>query len=571
MPVDSASRDSVARLVALPDSIPRDSTKPAFAVSERPGVPEMRGAQYVWNRERLFIAGAHNLAELLAEIPGVGLQRSSYLMSPILPSYFGELGRVRVFLDGIEIDPLDARTDGQLDLASIPISGLDLVVAERAAGELRVHLRSWQVLHTTPYTRVDVGTGSEAYTLYRGFYGKRFQNGLGFQLVAQQFATANGNTRGDGDSFGGMARIGWATGDWSVDAVGLSNARRRAPTRRYIRTSPDNAAIARFEGSERNGYLRFGFRSPDSAGVWLQAIAATQLYLENDSIASAATSPDLDTLRSQAQYVLTGGVSLGKLRLSGAGRYRVRGGRTTLAPSARATWEAGRTAAAAFVELQGPDSSTRADLSGRFSLLSWLHLAGTASQRSGKVSATDLTALRGELGLTLAGRWLTAGVIQRSETQVQGMPVFDSAYVSALIPASSGLFASLGGPIWGPFSLDWHGITWGDEQMYRPKVESRTAIRVSTNFRRYIPRNTFHLEAALLHDYRSDLLAPDALGGITKAKGNSALSLLVDIRIGSAHLFFHNRNFTGEVYETVPGYVMPRLVQQYGLRWEFWN
>lgn len=569
--MDSASRDSVARIAALSDSVPRDSIKAPFAVAERPGNPEIRGAQYRWDRERLYLAGAHNLAELLAEIPGVGLQRSSYLMSPILPSYFGELGRVRVFLDGIEVDPLDARTQGQLDLASIPLYGLESVVAERAAGELRVHLRSWQVLHTTPYTRVDVGTGSEAYTLYRGFYGKRFQNGFGVQLVAQQFNTTNNITRGDGDSFGGMARIGWASGDWSLDALGMSNARRRSATRRYVRETPEAAAIARFEGKERNGYLRLGYRSPDSTGVWLQAVAATQLYLEDDSLATASATPDLDTLRSQAQYLLTGGATLGRLRLSGAGRYRVRGGRAVLAPSARAVWESERTSVAAMLELQGPDSSTRADLSGRISLLSWLQVSAAATQRSGKVAATDVTALRGELGAHFAGHWLSVGAVQRSATTVQGMPVFDSAYVAALIPASRGLFASLGGPIWGPFSFDWQGITWGDEQMYRPKVESHTALRVSTGFQRYIPRNTFHLQAAFVHDYRSDLLAPDALGGITKAKGNSALSLLVDIRIGTAHLFFHNRNLTGRVYETVPGYLMPRFVQQYGLRWEFWN
>lgn len=566
------AQDSVPpRPSTPPDSVPRDSIKPGFALAERPTILEMRGSQYTWDRERLYVAGAHNLAELLAEVPGVGLQRSSYLLSPILPSYFGELGRVRVFLDGVEIDALDARTDGQLDLASIPLYGLESVTAERAAGELRVHLRSWQVFNTTPYTRVDVGTGSEAYTLYRGFYGKRFQNGLGFQLVAQQFATANSNTRGDGDSFGGLARLGWSNGVWSVDAVGQSNARRRAATRRYVRTTPNDAAIARFEGSERNGYLRLGYRNPDSSGVWLQAIAASQLYLENDTLASVVDTLDVDTLRSQAQYVLTGGLTLGQLRLSGAGRYRVRGGRRVMSPTARASWEAGRFALAGLLELEGPDSSTRLDVSSRVAVFSWLHVAAAASQRRGDLAAADLTALRGEIGVTVAGRSFSAGVLQRSATQVQGMPIFDSAYVSALIPESQGLFATLGGQIWGPFALDWYGVTWGDERLYRPKVESRTALRVATGFRRYIPRNTFHLQASLLHDYRSDLLAPDALGAITKAKGNSALSLLLDIRLGSAHIFFHNRNLTGEVYETVPGYIMPRLVQQYGLRWEFWN
>jgi hypothetical protein len=478
---------------------------------------------------------------------------------------------VRVFLDGVELDALDARTGGQLDLASIPLYGLESVAAERVAGELRVHLRSWQVQHTTPYTRVDIGTGSETYTLYRGFYGKRFQNGLGLQIAAQQFTTANSVTRGDGDSFGGIARLGWARGDWSVDAVGSSNRRTRASTRRYVRSAPEERGIARFDGSERLGYLRLGYRNPDSSGVWWQAIAASQIYLEDDSLATAATVPDPDTLRSQTQYVLTGGVTLGALRLSGAGRYRVRGGDGVLAPSLRAAWAANRLSLAAMVELEGPDSSTRADVSGRVSVFSWMHAAVSASQRSGANAAADVTALRGELGVSFAGRSLSAGVLQRSASEVQGMPVFDPAYVAAAIPASQGLFAAAGGPLWGPFSLDLFGVTWGDEQFYRPKVESRAALRVSTGFQRYIPRNTFHLEAAFLHEYRSDLLAPDALGNITKAKGNSSLSLLVDIRLGSAHIFFHNRNLTGEVFETVPGFLMPRLVQQYGVRWDFWN
>lgn len=573
---DTLPGDSIARAAAAPDSaardsVPRDTIKAAFARAEQPRAVELRGNLLRWTREDLYLSGAQNLAELLADVPGVGLLRSSYLMSPMSVSYFGENGRVRVFIDGVELDALDARTGGQLDLASLPLYGYESVVAERVAGEMRLHLRTWQVVNTTPYTRVDIGTGSETYTMYRGFYGKRFQNGLGVQIAAQQFTTSNGITRGDGESFGGVARVGWARGDWSFDAVGQSNRRGRSATRRYVRTTPDEAAIARFEGSEKLGYLRAGYRNPDSNGVWMQLIAASQAYVEDDTVASSATTPDTDTLWSQSQYVVTGGVTRGALRLSGSGRYRVRGGAGVLAPSVRASWETSRATAAAAFEVEGPDSSTRADLSGRIAVLSWLHLGASATQRSASNAAADLTAIRGEVGFTLAGRWLTAGVIQRSATLVQGMPVFDSAYVAMPHTESQGLFASMGGPIWGPFSLDWQGINWGDEQWYRPKMESRTALRVATGLNQYIPRNSFFLTAAFIHDYRSDLLAPDALGAVTKAKGNSALSVLLDIRLGSAHIFFHNRNITGEVYETVPGFIMPRLVQQYGVRWEFWN
>ena len=46
---------------------------------------------------------------------------------------------------------------------------------------------------------------------------------------------------------------------------------------------------------------------------------------------------------------------------------------------------------------------------------------------------------------------------------------------------------------------------------------------------------------------------------------------MLDIRIGTANIFWYNRNYNGKVYETVPGFIMPRMVQLYGVRWTFWN
>lgn len=553
---------------------PRDTLKAPFAVSERPSAPELRGRQWVWDRERIYITGAHNLAELVAEVPGASLVRSSYLMAPTSVSWFGEPGRVRVFFDGVEYDALDPRTGGQIDLATIPLYGLEEVAVERAAGEIRVHLRSWRVENTTPTTRVDVSAGAENLTVYRGYLGRRYDSGMGFQVAAQQFSVLNGLTRGDGDSFGGFGRLGWARGDWSVDGVVMSTGRLRAGTRRYIRTAPEENALARFEGSERLAYLRFGWRQPDADGVWLQAIAATQQYLEDDSLASSATTPDPDTLRSQAQYLFTGGLTRGPLRLSAAARYRVADGAGRLAPSARASWDAGRLSLAGSADLQGPDSTRRLDAAARVQLLRWLHVGGAASRHTPSVDAAGgppRRTERAEVGLEFRRRWITAGVVQRSEAQVAGMPVFDSLYIPALIPESQGLLLGLGGPIWGPFTIEGHVVDWGDEQLYRPKVQARAQLSVETALRRWLKRDTFLLRASFLHEYRSDMLTPAPGGSFARAKGASAISTLLDIRLGSAHIFWHNRNFAGQVYETVPGFLMPRLIQQYGVRWDFWN
>ena len=578
VPADSArpSPDSVKRAVPLPSDTlpPRDSIKAPYAASESPRSPELRGRQYVWTRETIYVTGANNLAELIAEVPGASTVRASYLMSPMLASWFGEPGRVRVFLDGLELDALDARSDGQLDLASIPLYGLEEVAVERAAAELRVYLRTWRPIQTTPATRVDVGTGAENFTLYRGYYAKRLQNGGGLQVAGQQFSVINGLTRGDGDSFSLTARIGWAGRRWSVDATAMNTGRNRNATRRYIRSTPDDDALPRFEGSERLGYLRVGYGQPEQDGIWLQALAAAQLYLEADSAAANDSTPDPDTLRSQTQYVVTGGWTQGPLRLSAAARYRVRGGEGRLAPLIRASYDRDRLSASAAVELDGPDSTRRVDLAARLQPLRWLHLGVAAGQHTPAnetLQGPARTVLRAEAGLSWRGRYVGGGVVQRSEALGGSLRIYDSTYAPALIPESHGVFVALGGPVWGPFSLDVFGIDWGDEQMYRPRHQVRSTLSVETALRRWLKRDTFRLRGSFVHDYRSDMLAPDGLGGTVRAKGTGILSTLIDIRLGSAHIFFHNRNFTGEVYETVPGYLMPRLIQQYGVRWDFWN
>lgn len=557
------------------DTIPADTIKAAFASSEQPRAPELRGRQYVWDRDRIFVTGALTLAELVTELPGTTGLRSGYLLAPTATNWYGDPGRVRVFVDGVELDPLDARLGGSIDLATIPLWNLEEVAAERTAGELRLHLRTWRVERTTPQTRADIVTGAENLNLYRGFYGKRMRNGLGLQLAGQQFSTTNSLVRGDGDALGGFARVGWARGALSLDAAGYRVGRRRDATRRDVRgAAPIDQGIPSYEGRDVMGYLRAAVGDPDGDGAWLQAIAATIQSIENDSAARSASSPDTDSVATLTQWVAAAGWGRGGLRLSATARMRARDGESHVAPSLRASWDSRRLSLATFAELDGPDSTRRVDALGRLQLLPWAHLgAGYSLHTPDDATALnpERRTLRGELGLELAGRWMTAGVVQRSELGASGFPVFDPAFGPQLVPSSTGLFLALGGPIWGPLSLDWRIHEWDDEYVYRPKVESRAELRVETNLDRWLRRDTFRMRLSFIHDYRSNLRAPDAGGGVRVAEGASAFTTLLDIRIGTAHVFFHNRNFTGMPYETVPGYLMPRLAQQYGIRWEFWN
>lgn len=577
---DSAGRDTLpagARPPVPParDTTPRDTIKAPIALPERPRGPLVEGARSVWDRDAIFASGALTLGELVAQVPGAALHVGSFIAGVTATSWYGEPGRVRVFFDGVEIDVLDPRLAASVDLNTIPLWSMEEVVVERSAGELRVHLRSWRVRRTTAETRTDIVTGTENSNLYRGFYGKRFDGGGVLQVAGQQYSTTSPRTRGDGDALGAFIRVGTARGRFTVDAVASRFGRTRTATRRYVLTAtPVEAAIGGFKGRDLTAYLRAAWGDVEADGWWVQGIAATVQHVEDDSIASGAAIPDPDTLVSQGQFVGAVGVNRGPLRLSATARYRTQDGHGRLSPSLRASYERGWLSASGYLEQGGPDSTGRVEAALRLRPVRWLHASGTVSRhRPGNILAggPERLNVRGEVGLTGRGRAITAGVIRTSQARGVGMEVFDPEFTATTLGTARGYEIGVGGRVFGPFTFEFRALEWAQGGIYRPKNETHAALGVSTDLRRYIPRRTFHLAAALTHDWRSTLEAPDGGGSTIAAQGAGHYGMEVDIRIGSAHIFWYNRNFTGRVYETVPGYLAPRLVQLYGVRWDFWN
>jgi len=158
------------------------------------------GPQYEWNRAQLFATGALTLVDLLDRIPGITTFRSGWLATPQTATFNGDFRRVRLFYDGIEIDNLDNTTGGVIDLSTIQIWTLEHLSIERSASEVRIYMRTWRVDNTDPSTRVDVATGNEDTNLYRGFYGKRYNNGGVLQLAGQQYGVASTRNAGSGDA-----------------------------------------------------------------------------------------------------------------------------------------------------------------------------------------------------------------------------------------------------------------------------------------------------------------------------------------------------------------------------------
>ena len=227
VPRDSAPADTIR--TQRDPVVRRDTIKAALARAELPATVDAAG-RYHWTRDELFVGGGLTLFELLERVPLVTGFRSGWMASPAHVTWLGGGGRVRVFYDGIEMEPFDARTGGLLDLGEIQLWTLEEVLVERGADELRIHLRSWRVERTSTASRTDIFTGDEDTNVYRGFIGRRLAHGEALQGGFQQYGTIS-TPSGGGDELSLVAgRLGSEGVD--VDGFGIRARRQRNMQRR---------------------------------------------------------------------------------------------------------------------------------------------------------------------------------------------------------------------------------------------------------------------------------------------------------------------------------------------------
>jgi len=641
---DSVQVDSLARATALADSLSaavladslRADSLRAVAIRRRAerladtikaplvtyqAPPNLEATEALrFTRDNMFSTGAFNLADLLDQVPGVTTFRSSWFPGMHAAAFQGDFRRLRVFLDGLELDAPDPRNNGVLDLTEISLSALDEVVVERAAGEVRVWLRSWTVRDVTPYTRTDIYTGDLNTNGFRGLFGRRFMNGALFQLTLQQGESTRqrgaggpggtfaptGGIAGDGDVQQITARVGWARRLFSVDGY-LLNTRR---TRDSTGADPAEFALPAYTGSRRDAYLRAGYGDP-ARGLQVQALLAslrTGRDVEEGVVVdtTAGALPADDSTRNRNQRLLQVAYGWERERASAFARWRSVDGRTEFAPGVQLSATRGWATAAAHGERMGLDSSVRMDASVRLAPWSWL----VATLANSELRPDDVTgrpnerALRAEGALRLGRRWLTGGVVRQSFGTVVGL---DSVIVDAdtslvrvqrahrqvIVPrlltphqrdssiffptiASTGVTFGVLAPLYKDFRLELRGTRWNGEREYRPQTQVRAAFILQSEWRSRFPRGEFGINARLIHEYRSGLTFVDAdrVATSTPSRESEAYNLgmaVLEIRIQRATLFYQFRNVYGGQYAQIPGVPMPPPFQTYGVRWEWFN
>lgn len=531
--------------------------------------------RHEWNRAELFATGALTLIDLLDRIPELTTFRSGWIATPQVAAMNGDFRRVRVFYDDIEIDNLDPRTGGILDLGSIQIWTLERLTIERGANEVRLFLRSWRVERTTPYTRVDIATGNEDTNLYRGFYGKRFGRGQILQLAGQQYGTTSSRFAGSGDGLSTFGRVGIARSSWSVDAFFNRSRATRAGQPSMVPTRP---GIAPLDATYTNAYIRGAIGARD-VGPWLQLTAASIGFKGSASRGRSTSSTiplSLDTTEtrvSETQFNLAGGTSRGPLRIEVRDRLRTLGGSSFNSVSARGDLETGTFAASAFAERDGRRGTTLLEAGARLQPLPFFAVSGAVSRTTAGARLSRIpgsTAARAEAGVRIRGPWLTFGALTRDTTYVIPPIVYDTLLQPDSRNRSTGLIASLRGPVWKGIGVDASITRWDRARPYQPQYQSRSEINFASDFLRRFPRGDLSVRAAGIFESRGTVVFPLAADD-TDAAGSKVLSALLEVRIMRAVVSYQQRNILSFPYTHVPGFMMPRVLAIYGVRWEFWN
>ena len=582
-----------AREVARSDSLKRtiagDTLKAPLARFERPDdfetSPRLR-----FSREEILSSGAVNLADLLDRVPGVTTYRSGWIAGVHAASFAGDTRRLRLFVDGVEMDAIEPRNGGALDLTDVQLWTLDELIVERAAGEVRVWMRTWTVERTTPYTRADILTGDLNTNAFRGLFARRWRNGVLLQLGGQQMATQSGRVnavtgaqrstgRGDGTVQAFMARIGWSKRRVSVDLFANATGRERDPhTARAGFTD-----LLAYKGSRRDAYLRLGY-GDTLRGFWSQAIVGvvrTRLEGVGDPTAETDTSVAVktDTIRGRTQQLLAAGYRTSRWSVSMTDRVRPIGGTAVHAPAVRGRLGGSRYAIGAFAEQNEADSTRRVDLSARAQPFSWLILTGAQSSRApdsatGRVGGSTR---RAEAALKVGRLWLGGGVIQDNANQFDSPVILGTPAALLSSVDARGVLVSAVGRLYKDVRVDVQAIRWDGSQYNRPQMHVRTEVALISDWRRRFPRGEFSINARIWHDLRGGVpffygtAAGKSTPDVRMTERANVMTGLLELRLQRATLFYQYRNLTGGAYEQIRGITMPPAVQIYGVRWEFWN
>jgi hypothetical protein len=542
-------------------------------------------AAWEWQGETLHRLRGTTLLELLAQVPGLQVTRPHGFGQPAGVAAFGlGGGRVRVFRDGFELDPLSASL---MPLQHIAVADLEGVRVVRDLHETRIELTSYRLPHAQPQSAIEAGTGAPVFRLLRGMFARPV-SGRSSALLSFDLVDTEGPLAGPPSTLGaGAVRWTYAftpsvgaevefrqtstdfgEGPYTQDfgrrelllrsrAAPLPGAVVEATAGRVWRL-PSDADSLQLEGRIDQAVLRASYAFPMG---WVEG--SGRLRSQEGSVYPAPTS----------EVALAGGVQpLPMAAASGSARFA--GGEmggTELSATLRVGPVAGLSAFASIA------AGTR----GIAALHDTVHVREPVGETADTlVRVLGYRTFESELNASRIGAEWSRGSLRIGSALVRsevdnvvpfGLP-FDAAVQPPFVEAAHGIegFASI--PLGGA-GLRFEGsfTRWSDAgfRPYLPLDQGRGALVFHNLYYTDNLEPTVRVEAV----YRGSSLVPTGPAGTFEAAapGYTLVNVSVQIRVIDVRAFLVVENLLNEqAAMDIPGApIGPRA--HYGVRWHFRN
>ena len=605
VPPDTAARDTLIVPIpesgVSPDTLPPDSTLrspgDSTSASPFPRFPNAMPIGWAFGRwelgpEQLRTYSGLTLLAFLERIPGLTVIRSSDHGYPVGLTAFGlGGGRVRLFLDGFEIDPLGFSSPDVQHLGTVD---LESVVIERAPTGIRIEITPARLASGLPHSLVEAGTGA---------YDSKFVRGLLIRGVGGRsiIGAAYDAVSTDGGGFAAPFSLVSARATWSYALSERTALQAELHSSGFERVGRGFA-----ENADRRTLLLRG-RSEIRPGLHLDAaLGRTSRDPADDDLLSiplAATQAmvrvGLSTGASRSELSLRARDS--GLRVSSAPRVDLTA-RTTLAPLPAVTADAelryaplgaggaiGGLSGRFTARLGGPRASLFAALSrGDASLALVRDTAievdgdgeeGEAVPRveprfTAEEGRVDAVRVGGEwsrpaLSVGVAGLWLPASRLTPFGAEFdRALPAVDGGAATGLEAYAFASFPGTGGLV----RLEGSASYWPEtgNRPFLPDLDARAALSLGGLY--YDGELEPRLRVEVAH--RGVMLArangaPDP-GVLTNPY--TLANLLLQIRIMDVQAFGVWENvFNNRLAADIPGPPLPGVRLLYGIRWVFRN
>ena len=184
-PVDPAAGDTIVTVPIPADEISGDTVPVALreaATSEAPPdpLPEIRASlpagwaygRWEWTREELATLPGMTVLELIQHLPGMTRFRAGGFGRPEGVTALGAGGgRLRVYLDGFELDPHDT---GAFPLETLALLDVARLRVQRTIAGIRVDVETFRLSTAEPYSIVELGTGAYQTRVLRALFSRGF-------------------------------------------------------------------------------------------------------------------------------------------------------------------------------------------------------------------------------------------------------------------------------------------------------------------------------------------------------------------------------------------------------------